>query len=669
MANLNELKPIINLNPFAKFCCTIGNLPSSYMASLTYEEQLMWLCDYLQNTIIPSVNNNAECVKELQELYVILKNYVDNYFENLDVQKEINVKLDKMAEDGTLQQIIGSYLNTKALLGFDKVSDMLSSENLIEGSYTQTLGFNNLNDGGSKKYKIIKEQNAQNVNGRSKINLGHDDLYALSINDAINVKHYGAKGDGISDDTEALQFCIDNFPHRTLFFPNGNYLISQPLFIRVGNEYTVDLFLESSAKIFTNSEIEELLSIGKIEGGTWDRKQLFNIVTIRGGIFDATNTQYAIYITSDRKQTRILDTNIINVSNTGVYIDRNVVTSSSVSSDVLLDTISVTGTGNFENNVGIYLKGTDNELNNIRITGLKTGLIIEGGGNLLSNGHLTASYTDTTVDMINNSIGVILKGFGNNYFTNFYIDTFGKSFIFENENMRTYFNNLQIYFWKYDVSTLATVFELHARCYIRCTNSYFEMPSKGTSQVVKLTDNVEYNSRKYPVLKSLVHFTNSHAININVDTDLFKEMQTNDNYLNSYTPNTNPWTVSMEQNQYYPLLILSSGRHEFIVQMSNDQISKVTVDVNTSSPSITCEDLHHTTGGHYKNYFLALANGFTDKTNNYFAYLLIKATDADSSFNTSLNDFKNFWTEQRFAVGSTTPVSDPTILTETNMLP
>lgn len=110
MSNLNELKPIINLNPFARFCCTIGNLPSSYMSSLTYEEQLMWFCDYLQNTVIPAVNNNAECVKELQELYVKLKNYVDNYFKNLDVQQEINNKLDEMAQSGKLDELVGKYV-------------------------------------------------------------------------------------------------------------------------------------------------------------------------------------------------------------------------------------------------------------------------------------------------------------------------------------------------------------------------------------------------------------------------------------------------------------------------------------------------------------------------------------------------------------------------------
>ena len=43
MADLNELKPVGRLNPFAKICCTSANLPTSYMISLTYEEQLLWL--------------------------------------------------------------------------------------------------------------------------------------------------------------------------------------------------------------------------------------------------------------------------------------------------------------------------------------------------------------------------------------------------------------------------------------------------------------------------------------------------------------------------------------------------------------------------------------------------------------------------------------------------
>ena len=104
------MKESKRLNPFGRFCCTIGNLPTSYMLSLTYEEQLIWLCKYLEETVIPAVNNNAEALEELQNLFIELKTYVDEYFENLDIQTEINNKLDDMDESGQLAEIIAQYL-------------------------------------------------------------------------------------------------------------------------------------------------------------------------------------------------------------------------------------------------------------------------------------------------------------------------------------------------------------------------------------------------------------------------------------------------------------------------------------------------------------------------------------------------------------------------------
>lgn len=141
MSNLNVLKPVGNLSPFARFCCTIGNLPSSYMVSLTYEEQLLWLCDYIQNTVIPAVNTNAEAVKELQELYVKLKDYVDNYFNNLDVQQEINNKLDKMASDGTLENIINQEIFGEINNNISKLNnDITEINNTIDNDYTICIG-------------------------------------------------------------------------------------------------------------------------------------------------------------------------------------------------------------------------------------------------------------------------------------------------------------------------------------------------------------------------------------------------------------------------------------------------------------------------------------------------------------------------------------------------
>ena len=96
---------------FKNLIMTIGNLPSSYVESLSYYECMLWLCDYLQNTVIPAINNNGEAVEELQGLYVELKTYVDSYFDNLNVQTEINNKLDEMSEDGTLTNLIKNYID------------------------------------------------------------------------------------------------------------------------------------------------------------------------------------------------------------------------------------------------------------------------------------------------------------------------------------------------------------------------------------------------------------------------------------------------------------------------------------------------------------------------------------------------------------------------------
>ena len=107
MENIERLEP----RAFTKFCMSIGMVPSSYTSALTYEEQLLWFCSYLEHEVIPAVNNNAEAVTELQGLYTQLKDYVDHYFDNLDVQDEINNKLDEMVEDGTFDRLLDDFIN------------------------------------------------------------------------------------------------------------------------------------------------------------------------------------------------------------------------------------------------------------------------------------------------------------------------------------------------------------------------------------------------------------------------------------------------------------------------------------------------------------------------------------------------------------------------------
>lgn len=172
------------LKPFTRFCMTIGMIPSSYKSSLTYEEQLLWFCKFLEDEVIPAVNNNANALKEVQELYIQLKNYVDTYFENLDVQEEINNKLDKMVEDGTLQEIITSYLEIKGVLGFNTINDLKNATNLIDGSFAKTYGFANLNDNGGAFYKIRQITNEDIIDNKNIIPItSNENLIAQVIND------------------------------------------------------------------------------------------------------------------------------------------------------------------------------------------------------------------------------------------------------------------------------------------------------------------------------------------------------------------------------------------------------------------------------------------------------------------------------------------------------
>ncbi len=52
-----------------------------------------------------------------------------------------------------------------------------------------------------------------------------------NVNEIVNVKDYGAVGDGVTDDTIAIQFCLDNFVGKTIFLPTGVFITTKPLIL------------------------------------------------------------------------------------------------------------------------------------------------------------------------------------------------------------------------------------------------------------------------------------------------------------------------------------------------------------------------------------------------------------------------------------------------------
>lgn len=87
-----------------RFWCQMA-LPLTYDDSLSYYELLNKVVKYLNSTIsdVSAVEDN---VGKLNDAYVQLQNYVNNYFDELDVEAELRNVLDAMALDGTLDELL-----------------------------------------------------------------------------------------------------------------------------------------------------------------------------------------------------------------------------------------------------------------------------------------------------------------------------------------------------------------------------------------------------------------------------------------------------------------------------------------------------------------------------------------------------------------------------------
>lgn len=91
------------LQPFRYWCQKV--LPLVYDDSLSYYELLCKVVDYLNKTM-EDVKTLHGDVNNLHKAYVELQSYVNNYFSTLDVQEEINNKLDEMFSSGQLDKLL-----------------------------------------------------------------------------------------------------------------------------------------------------------------------------------------------------------------------------------------------------------------------------------------------------------------------------------------------------------------------------------------------------------------------------------------------------------------------------------------------------------------------------------------------------------------------------------
>ena len=211
---------IQKLPPFIKFCYTVGMIPTSYKVSMSYQEQLEWLCNFLENTVIPTVNNNGQAVEELQALYVQLKEYVDNYFENLDVQTEINNKLDAMAESGELAEIINQEifgeLDERVTQNSNDIDDLEEEIDKIKSFYVNVTGEGIANDGTDVSTELQELIDSYPAGTTFYFNNGTYKFKNIALKSNTTILGNTDTNFVVDDDTICQQFIIDTKSNITI---------------------------------------------------------------------------------------------------------------------------------------------------------------------------------------------------------------------------------------------------------------------------------------------------------------------------------------------------------------------------------------------------------------------------------------------------------------------
>lgn len=111
-----------------RFWCQTA-LPLTYDDSLSYYELLNKVVNYLNHTIsdLTAVENNTSA---LAEAYNQLQKYVNDYFDDLDVEAELRNVLDAMAEDGTLDALLSPIVENQLPGVVDEKIDAVVAEQI-----------------------------------------------------------------------------------------------------------------------------------------------------------------------------------------------------------------------------------------------------------------------------------------------------------------------------------------------------------------------------------------------------------------------------------------------------------------------------------------------------------------------------------------------------------
>lgn len=239
------------------------------------------------------------------------------------------------------------------------------------------------------------------------------------------VTEHGVVADGKTDVSDAIQKLIDENPQRTLFFPDGTYMLSKPILTPADPKLSVCLHLSAYAVLKADKTWTSKEAVVRL-GAKHPKNNITTIGSnyyIQGGFIDGSNVANGISIDGGR-ETAIRHINIKH-AHIGIHIKRG---ANSGSSDADVNNVNIIGSGRV-GSTGVLIEGYDNTLTNMRIASVQIGFHAKSGGNSFRNIHPLFTYNREigSEEAYQNSIGFFDEN-GGNFYNYCYSDQFNTGF-------------------------------------------------------------------------------------------------------------------------------------------------------------------------------------------------------------------------------------------------
>lgn len=244
-----EQRDYKKIGAFKFFCMQNFPFIADTFDQMTYYELLCKLAEYIKKLID---NNNALIYNQeaLLNAYNELQQYINDYFSDLNLQNEVNNKIDSLVEQGYFENILAGV--TSFIKVIDTTSTLLTTtEVFYEGEIIETLGYSSKGDNGGAKF-IIKDNLTANGYTILELDCG---LYAeMIIQEKLNVNSFGADYTGQTDSSTIFNYAFNLLNDRWIANDysintvecTGTYLIESTITIPVwcrlrGTGYTIFL--------------------------------------------------------------------------------------------------------------------------------------------------------------------------------------------------------------------------------------------------------------------------------------------------------------------------------------------------------------------------------------------------------------------------------------------